>query len=210
MSFTFDFTIEKFQKCVPHCQDHAVWFRTFSEYFPKFEITTPERVAGFITQCQQDTKSFNLLEEDLNLNSVGLRRLYPRHFPIDALSEKYANNPSAIANKIYSNKYGNGDEASGEGWKYRRRGLLPLVGKSNYENCSTELFGDTRLVETPDLAATPEYAVLVACWFWNSGNLNRWCDEGNIPMLTRKANGFATGLDLKIAKWNTALEILKG
>ncbi len=104
---------------------------------------------------------------------------------------------------------GNGDEGSGDGWKFRGRGLIQLTGRNNYTQCSRELFGDDCLIEDPDLVRTPPYAVLTACWFWNKNGLNRWCDEGDIVTLSKRINGGTIGLDDRISHWNHCLDILE-
>ena len=210
MNFEFDFTLEKFMQFVSKNKEPQLWFDALVKYLPKFEIVTPARVAGFIAQCQHESLDFTVLQENLNYSAAGLRKIFPKYFPADAIAAKYARQPTAIANKVYSGRMGNGGEASGDGWKFRGRGILQITGRQNYTRCSTDLFGDDTLIRDPDLLRTPEYAVLTACWFWQLNSLNRWCDKGDIVMLTRKVNGGVIGLDDRINHWNAALEIFEG
>ena len=105
---------------------------------------------------------------------------------------------------------GNGTEASGDGWKYRGRGILQLTGKSNYAQCSHDLFQDDTLVHNPDLLRTPEYATLSACWFWHKNQLNHICDIGDIVLLSKKINGGTIGMEDRIKHWNDALDAFEG
>lgn len=209
MSFDFDFTLEKVAACISKNKDPESWFKALAEHLPQFEINTPARVAGFISQCQHESGDFNLLQENLNYGAKGLRGTFGKYFPTDEVAVQYERKPEMIANRVYSSRMGNGDETSGEGWKYRGRGLLQLTGKSNYTQCSKDLFGDDTLVEDPDLLRTPEYAVLSACWFWKKNNLNAICDTGDVVALSKRINGGTIGLDDRISHWNHCLEILE-
>lgn len=209
MSFDFDFTLEKVAACISKNKDPEPWFNALAEHLPQFEINTPARVAGFISQCQHESGDFTLLQENLNYGAKGLRGTFGKYFPTDDIALQYERKPEMIANRVYSSRMGNGDEHSGEGWKYRGRGLLQLTGKSNYTQCSHDLFHDETLVEDPDLLRTPEYAVLSACWFWKKNNLNAICDTGDVVALSKRINGGTIGLDDRISHWNHCLEILE-
>ena len=103
---------------------------------------------------------------------------------------------------------GNGSEASGDGYKFRGRGILQITGRSNYTKCSQALFNDDTLVKNPDLLTTPKYAVLTACWFWDSNKLNDICDKKDIVLLSKRVNGGTIGLDDRIKRWNNSLSVL--
>jgi putative chitinase len=210
MSFDFDFTREKLAACIYKNKNPDPWYDALSEHLPTFEIVTPARVAGFIAQCQHESLDFTLLQENLNYSAKGLNGVFKKYFPTMDLAESYQRQPEKIANRVYGSRMGNGDESSGDGFKFRGRGLIQLTGRNNYTMFSREFFGDDHVVEDPDLVRTPPYAVLSACWFWNKNGLNRWCDEGDIVTLSKRINGGTIGLDDRISHWNHCLEILEG
>lgn len=209
-AFEFDFTLDKLKKVVHKNKELELWYKAFDTYLPKFLITTPARVAGFVAQCQHESADFTALQENLNYGAKGLRGLFGKYFPDDGTAKAYERKPEKIANKIYSGRMGNGPEASGDGWKYRGRGILQLTGKSNYAQCSKDLFGDDTLVKDPDLLRTPEYATLSACWFWYKNQLNPICDKGDIVLLSKKINGGTIGMEDRIKHWNDALDAFEG
>jgi putative chitinase len=120
--------------------------------------------------------------------------------------QNYERNPQKIANKVYANRMGNGDEESGEGFAYRGRGLIQLTGKSNYEACGEAIGVD--LVSNPDLVATPEYAALSAGWFWDKNHLNKFADANDMEGLTKKINGGTHGIEDRVARTQLALDVL--
>ena len=181
-------------------------------YFPllatceKFEIKTSERVAAFIGQCQHESGGFKHLTENLNYSGDALRRVWPSRFKTDQDAAPYHRSPEKIANKVYANRMGNGDEASGDGWKYRGRGVIQLTGKSNYEAAGA--FLDIKIIENPDLVSEPEFAMLTAGWFWNSRDLNKYADNKDYITLTKRINGGTIGLQDRIAHIEFALKVL--
>ena len=104
---------------------------------------------------------------------------------------------------------GNGDAASGDGYKFRGRGLVQLTGRANYTQCSRDLFGDDCLVDDPDLLLNPEWAILSACWFWHRNKLNDICDRGDVVLLSKRINGGTIGLADRIHHWNKCLELFE-
>jgi putative chitinase len=179
------------------------------EYLPKFYITTPARVAGFVAQCQHESGDFIWLSENLNYGAKGLRNLFGKYFPNDDLARQYERKPQMIANRIYANRMGNGNEQSNDGWHYRGRGILQITGRSNYTQCSRDLFSDDTLAHNPDLLRTPEYAIISACWFWYKNVLNPICDQGDIVLLSKLINGGTIGLDDRIKHWNHCLDVFE-
>jgi putative chitinase len=206
MSFEFDFTVEKLHSCVHNNKEIELWYNAMVEYLPKFDIITPARVAGFVAQCQHESADFTALQENLNYGAKGLMNIFKKYYPDEALAKSHERKPELIANRVYSSRMGNGPEASGDGWKYRGRGILQLTGRSNYTQCSRDLFGDDTLANDPDLLRTPEYAILSACWFWHKNGLNSICDKGDIVLLSKKINGGTIGLEDRIKHWNIALD----
>ena len=210
MSFEFDFTPAKLAECIHKNKNPQMWYDAFAEHFPAFEITTPARVAGFIAQCQHESLDFTVLQENLNYGAKGLRGLFGKYFPDDATALHYERKPEMIANRIYANRMSNGNEQSGDGWKFRGRGILQITGRANYTQCSRDLFGDDSLVEDPDLLRQPAYATLSACWFWHKNQLNHICDTGDIVLLSKRINGGTIGLEDRVAHWNAALDLFEG
>jgi putative chitinase len=210
MSFEFDFTLEKLAQSIPHNKNPDLWYQAFCENFPPFQITTPARVAGFIAQCAHESADFTVLQENLNYGAKGLRGLFGKYFPTDELAKQYERKPEMIANRIYASRMANGNEQSGDGWKFRGRGILQITGRANYTQCSRDLFQDDCLVEDPDLLRQPAYATLSACWFWQKNMLNPICDAGDIVLLSKRINGGTIGLEDRIKHWNKALDLFEG
>ena len=187
--------------------DH--WHNALSKLLPDYDINTPQRIAAFIAQCAHESGGFTALKENLNYKPATLRKLFGKYFPTDALAEEYCAKPNkqeAIANRIYASRMGNGDEASGDGYKYCGRGLIQLTGKSNYI-----AFADSLQIspeEASQYLSTFEGAAQSACWFWEANNLNQWADKGDILTLTKRINGGTIGLEDRIKHYEHALHVL--
>jgi putative chitinase len=135
--------------------------------------------------------------------------MFPKYFPDDTIANDYCSRPNkqeAIANRVYANRMGNGDEASGDGYKYCGRGLIQLTGKDNYTWFAESL--EISAEEASEFLATFEGAVQSACWFWESNNLNQWADKGDIVTLTKRINGGTIGLEDRIKHYEHALHVL--
>ena len=126
------------------------------------------------------------------------RKIFPKYFTI-ALATQYAHQPIKIANRVYANRMGNGDESTGDGFRFRGRGIVQCTGKSNYQACSQSLFGDDRLLTNPELLLEPENAIRGAGWYWNGSNLNPIAEKLDMTTLTMKINGGTNGLNDRIA-----------
>lgn len=157
---------------------------------------TPERAAHFFAQTAHETGEFKLFTENLNYSADGLKKIFGKYFP-DKLNESYAKQPEKIANRVYGNRMGNGDENSGDGFKFRGRGALQTTGKNNYLALSTHL-KKPEIMTNPDLVAT-DYAFESAMFFFESNKLWSICDKGvnddTILTLTKRINGGTNGLD---------------
>jgi putative chitinase len=193
MSFNFDFTAEKLAKCLSRNKNTAELFEVFSDVLPRYEITTVERVAAFLAQCGHESADFTVLKENLNYSAEGLSKVFPKRFPTVAAAQPYNRNPEKIANKIYSDRMGNGPEASGEGYKFRGRGAIQLTGKENYSKFAASV-GKT-LDEAVGYTETLAGAIESACWFWNTNKLNALADATDIVTLTKRINGGTIGLE---------------
>jgi putative chitinase len=161
----------------------------------KFGINTPERLAHFLGQCHHESGGFKFTTENTNYSEVGLKKRFNKYFKDKDIS-KYARNPEKIANLVYANRMGNGNEASGDGFRFRGRGYIQLTGKNNYK--AFDKFVDDDIVLNPDLVAT-KYPLLTAAWFWDVNDLNEICDKGvnksTIFAVTKKVNGGIKGLE---------------
>ena len=184
----------------------AAWLDALNATFERFEINTPQRQACFIGQCGHESGGFKTLSENLNYSAKGLAATWPKRFPSEAAAEPYHRQPEKIANKVYSDRMGNGNEASGEGWKYRGRGLIQLTGKDNYTRAGAALGVD--LVGNPDQVASPMYAALTAGWFWSTHKLNALADKMDHKAITKTINGGDLGLADRIKHSDEALKIL--
>jgi len=184
-------TPEQISELFPHLKEE--WFDAF-ETLPDFGVNTKLRISHFLAQVSHESNDFKAMKENMNYSSEGLRRVFSKYFtPEQAIV--YARRPEAIANRVYANRMGNGNERSGDGWKYRGGGPLQLTGKNNYRECSIDLFGDEILLEHPQLLHQPLYGMLSALWFWDKNKLNVLADGNNIDALTRRINGGLNGLD---------------
>ena len=193
---------------LPRVKNVQEWHSLLVSVLPEYDIDTPERVAAFMAQCAHESGGFTVLQENLNYGAKGLRGIFGKYFPNDAIAAQYERKPEMIANKVYSNRMGNGNEASGEGWKYRGRGLIQLTGKANYIKCSQAMFENDTLVQDPDLLLDPEYALHSACWFWCAARLSELADVGDIKTMTKRINGGFIGLEDRIKHYNHALHVL--
>jgi len=206
MSFDFELTEQQLEEMIgknPYVQQ---WHHAICQILPDYQINTKPRVAAFIAQCAHESAGFKFLKENLNYRAASLRKVFPKYFPDDALAARYAGKQEMIANRVYGNRMGNGDEASGDGWSYCGRGLIQLTGKNNYEAFAESI--ETPVEEIPEYLATFEGAVQSACWFWETNNLNQWADKGDSLTLTKRINGGTIGLDDRIKHYNHALHVL--
>ena len=199
-------TPEQLSQIIPGNQYVDQWCDALNKILPDYEINTSQREAAFLSQCAHESAGFTALQENLNYRAESLMRVWPKHFPTMEIANQYAYHPEQIANRAYANRMGNGDEASGDGWKFRGRGLIQLTGRANYT-----AFGTT-VNMTPDqvieYVQTFDGAVQTACWFWKTNNLNQYADVNNIKTITQRINGGLNGLDDRIAKYNLAQQVL--
>jgi len=185
----------------------------FNETFERFGILTPLQQASWIGQCGHECGNFRIMEENLNYRAATLLKLFPKtpkrawgFTPEEAAA--YEKQPRKIANRIYSNRMGNRDEASGDGWRFRGSGFLQLTGHSNFYHAGQALGVD--FVMEPELVRTPKYAAQTAGWFWQTHKLNQTADGRDFVAMTKKINGGTIGLDDRIKHINQALAVLGG
>ena len=177
----------------------------------KFYNLTPERAAHFFAQTGHETGDFKVYNENLNYSAQGLQGIFGKYFPGN-LEESYARQPEKIANRVYASRMGNGDEKSGDGWKFRGRGAIQLTGKDNYTQFSKHL-NKPEILTNPDLVAT-EYSFESALFFFEKNKLWSICDQGvndaAILALTKRVNGGTHGLADRQAKTKKFYEYVKG
>lgn len=206
---SFILTLDQLKQMVPGNPYINNWHDAMSKILPDYDINTTKRIAAFVAQCAHESGNFRAIKENLNYRAVTLRKIFPKYFPTDALAQQYASFPNKaerIANRVYANRMGNGDEASGDGYKYCGRGLIQLTGKNNYTLYAQSL--EISVEEASEHLLTFEGCVQSAAWFWESNNLNRWADAGDILTLTRRINGGTIGLDDRIKHYKHALHVL--
>lgn len=203
-----ELTKEQLQQLLPKNKFIDHWYDVLSQLLPDYEIDTPQRIAAFIAQCSHESGGFTTIKENLNYRPESLVKLFGKYFDLPTAQRYCAlpNKQEAIANRIYANRMGNGDEASGDGYKYCGRGLIQLTGKDNY------FWFAASLGITPDEAseymATFEGAAQSACWFWENNKLNQWADAGDILTLTKRINGGTIGLEDRVKHYEHALHVL--
>jgi putative chitinase len=169
-----------------------------------FEINTPHRIAMFLAQVGHESAGLTATKENLNYKAEQLSRVFPKYFR-DHDPHDYARQPEKIANLVYSNRMGNGDEDSGDGYKYRGRGLIQLTGHDNYKHFADSMGMD--LDEAVSYLEGPEGAAMSAAWFWNSRKLNAVADQGDVVHATKLINGGTIGLQERTELYEEALEI---
>jgi|SRR6478736_7123977 len=171
----------------------------------KYEINTPIRLCHFYAQLEHES-GLKPISENLNYSDVGLRTTFPKYFTDNKTAVEYARQPQRIANKVYANRMGNGDEQSGDGWKYRGRGFIQITGKENYFRLANDT--DIDCLKNPDLLLAEENALVSALWFWKQNKLNSYADTGDIIGLTRRINGGLNGIEHRkelLIKWKSLL-----
>jgi putative chitinase len=207
MSFTFEFKKAHLAEMIGKNPYLDYWYDALNQILPEYNINTPERVAAFIAQCAHESGNFRFLQENLNYKAESLTKTFKKYFPTLESAQPYAKNPQKIANKVYANRMGNGDEASGDGFRYLGRGLIQLTGKNNYTFFAASV-GIENMEECVEYLGTFEGAVQSACFFWEQNNLNQWADAGDILTLTKRINGGTIGLEDRIKHYNHALHVL--
>ena len=203
-------TLEQFSQMIPSNKNPKIWYDAAVSLFEKYDITTTNRMSGFMAQGAHESGDFKTLEENLNYSAVGLRKTFGKYFPTDALAKQYAKKPEMIANRVYddalrTNKLGN--TKPGDGWKFRGGGIFQLTGRNNYD-----AFGKTVGMNADEAVAyvrTTKGAMESALWFWSVRNLNKTADANNIKEMSVKVNGGENGLADRIEKYNRNVKILK-
>lgn len=199
-----------------------VWLPFVQHACDRYQINTKNQEAAFIAQCAHESGGFTMLEENLNYRASTMAACWPNRFGVknpdgtwakDAKGVRVPNKfalalerkPEMIANVVYASRMGNGPTESGEGWKYRGRGLKQLTGKDNYTRCGQAI--GANLVDEPDLLINPKYAALSAAWFWQSNKCGPIAESGDFVALTKKINGGTIGLEDRQKRYQSVLAI---
>lgn len=207
-------TLNQLEKILPTNNDISKWLTPLNTILPKYEINTDLRIACFLAQTGHESADYKRLSENLNYSAQGLANTWPKRYAIpntkkpNALALRIERNPEEIANHTYCDRNGNGPYESGDGWKYRGRGLIQLTFKSNYEAFAHSI--NKSLDEIIVYIETPAGAIESACWFWKSNNLNVLADKADMELITKRINGGTIGLEDRLARFFVALSTLKG
>jgi putative chitinase len=192
-----------------------IWGELILKILPIYQINTQQRIIHFLTQICYESNYCNKLEENLNYSSDNLIKNCSQHFSKE-LALEFGKNPDHVANPImvgnimYCHRLGNGDIESGDGYKYRGRGLIQLTGKINYQRFSQDLFNNDKLVSNPDIVMTDkEVALNSSCWFWKINHLNLLADEDNLELITKRVNGSVFSLENRQKLFNEISNIFK-
>lgn len=179
---------------------------TVAEYY---EMTANiSRLAGFLAQVAHESGGFNATVENLNYSAKGLMGTFKKYFPNEEIAKAYERQPEKIANRVYANRMHNGDENSGDGFKFRGRGLIQLTGRDNYTKFANDL--GISIEDTVAYLETPNGAVSSAGWFWDNNKLNQYCDSGDFVTLTKRINGGTIGLEERKHNFDVAMHYLQG
>lgn len=194
------------------------WLEVIVTELPRHGLDTPHEVASFLAQCAHESNEFTRLEENLNYSASRMAQVWKRfaanpnekdlkkRIPND-LATKYQHNPEALANFVYANIIGNGDEASGDGWSFRGRGPIQLTGRRNYAACDADIKAGILVV--PDLLVTPSVGIRSALWFWRVNKLDEVDDDNDVRIDTRRINGGETGIEHRQKLFNHILRYLE-
>jgi putative chitinase len=207
-----EFTEAMLAQLVPTNKSVGKWHTAMCDIFPKYEINTAARIAGFVAQCAHESNEFKSLEENLNYSEESLKKTFGRYFgPGKRDAKEYAKNPEKIANYVYQDEFRTakmGNTKPGDGWLFRGRGLKQLTGRDNYTAFGKTV--DMTAEEAAVYVATEQGAIESACWFWNAKKLNAVADTGDIVKMTKIINGGDIGLDDRKKRFEKALSVLSG
>jgi putative chitinase len=185
---------------------YAVPLHEVAEYYDMYQ--NMNRAAAFVAQTAHESGGFNFVKENLSYGAKGLMVTFKKYFPNEELAKQYERKPEKIANKVYANRMGNGDEASGDGYRFCGRGLIQLTGRNNYTKFAADL--GISVEDTVAYLETPAGAVSSAGWFWDNNNLNQYCDSNDFVTLTKRINGGTIGLEDRQHHYQLALKLLQG
>lgn len=199
-------TSDQLRQILPTNKNSDKWVSICNMFLPIYKIDTVNKIAGFLSQTAHESLDFTMLVENLNYSAEGLRTTFSKYFPDAATAKQYARQPEKIANKVYANRMGNGPESSGDGWKYRGKGLIQLTGKNNHQDFAQ--YKNVDIDYIVDFLLTDNGAFESACWFWAKRGLNTVADTGDVVRATKIINGGTNGLQERIHRYNHARAVL--
>ena len=176
------------------------WMAALEMPMGSYGISTLNRSAAFIAQVAYESAYFTRLQENLNYSAARLFQEWPTHFASLEEAEPFAMQPEKLANRVYGGRFGNGDEASGDGWRFRGQGLIQLTFRDNYARCGEELKMSAEGVAA--FATTPPGAARTACWFWSANHLNAAADAWEITTITKAVSGSDATAQARLALAN--------
>jgi len=202
------FTVQKLKIIFPTTPTSTfeLYVDSINQLCEKYNINNLNRRAMFIAQIGHESAYFKYVREGLKMSAARIKAVWPNRFATEEDAAPYANNPEALANKVYSNRMGNGTEESGDGWTYRGRGLIQVTGKENYSAFARSI--GMSLDEVVSYLETPAGAVESAFWYWKTRNLNECADADDIRTCTKKINGGYTGLEDRTRLYTKAKQVL--
>jgi putative chitinase len=183
----------------------AQWVAPLQSTCDRYSINTPLRVAAFLANVGVESARLTAVVENLNYSATGLLTTFPKYFNA-VQAAQYEHQPQRIANRVYANRYGNGDEASGDGFRFRGRALLQITFRDNYASCGKAIA--LPLDSHPELLEQPCNAALAAGWFWDSRDLNKLADAGRLDGITRAINGGLAGYSERLALYGAGKKSL--
>lgn len=196
-------TLEQLSRFLGNVPRAKMFYPHLVKYMPQYGIDTPKRVCAFLAQAAHESWGFTSLIESTNYKSVeSLMKTWPKRFPTAKFTEAYVGQPQKIANYVYANRMGNGAPETGDGYRYRGRGIFQNTGKDKYREFGLDTLHDpNKFVNNPELLGTEQYAVQSACWFWKTNSLNKFADADDFEGMTKRINGALIGLADRI-KWH--------
>jgi putative chitinase len=196
-----------FKSLFPKAKKPAEIHKAMGALFEKYEINSPQRIAGFLAQCGHESGGFRLNVENLNYSAKALDAVFGKYFARGGRdSSEYERQPEKIANIVYASRMGNGDTASGDGWRFRGRGYIQLTGRNNYEKFAESVGMDVD--EVIEYLDTVQGSLESALWFWDTNGLNKYCDSGDVKTMTKRINGGYNGLEDRQHHWDEILHML--
>jgi putative chitinase len=203
----FAFTQDQLAQIIPNARFGVpVWYEQLNSLLPIFDITGLKRTSAFLAQSAYESGGYAKLSEDLNYKATTLMRLWPKRFPTLEIANRYVGDPEALANFVYASRMGNGDPATGDGYRYRGRGLFQLTGKDNYSKFAK--YANIPVEEAPAYLETARGALHSALWFWDIHDLNSLADAGDMEGITQRVNGGQNGITDRIHLYNKITGIL--
>jgi putative chitinase len=205
-------TVDQLRAMIPTNKEVEEWCEELNKALPKYGITTPQRIAGFVSQCSHESQDFRALSENLSYRQETLLKVFPRYFgPGKRNAAEYARNPEKIANYVYMDEFRTsklGNTQPGDGWRFRGRGLKQLTGRDNYTRFAKDY--NMTAEQAAEWLETKEGALASALWFWNTNKLNAIADTADVAALTKKINGGNIGLADRQARYTKAMAALGG